>query len=192
MITANRRQKPGSFPSQDKNMPEAPSSRSAASSRKAWRVAAAAAVNGKIMGLWRLPRQLDESAQRVQRKRVTRHTTRSPRWQGNWPAINEASRQAIVITGQQLTRDAIGLDSAAHTPQQVRHDYVALAVLHKIARPMAPAMGLQPKGTVAAISTRVAIHAADPPRQLVAEEQQPARVAVRQASRLFDCRIGAE
>ena len=79
-----------------------------------------------------------------------------------------------------------------HTPQQMQHDYLAVCILDAVRCPMMSAMGLQPKGTIAAVAARVAIHATDPACQFVTSEQQSTRIAMRQTCGLFNRRVGAE
>lgn len=74
----------------------------------------------------------------------------------------------------------------------MRNDDGALTILDPIGRPMPSPMGLQPECPVPAIAARVAIHPADPSGQLIARQQQPARVAVYQTRRFFDGGFGAE
>ena len=68
------------------------------------------------------------------------------------PSEQKACRQAVVIPGQQLAREPIGLYAAAYPPQEMRYSHVVLTVFDSVGCPMAAAIGLQPEGPIVAVT----------------------------------------
>src|SRR5262249_10618770 len=118
---------------------------------------------------------------------IRQRLSRAPRWDAIWPDPEEPRYETIVVAAEQQGMQAIGLNAAHHGERERGHDD-RLGIPDAINRVSPATVGLEVERTVAA-GAAVLVHRAQPPGELVAEEQQALRVLEQQTRDLLCRRI---